>query len=59
MGQWRGRDGKIGQEKAKVLVIVRPGGADGEGIAAIVDAYKARFMQESVLRADLKSVAWF
>jgi hypothetical protein len=59
MGQWRGRDGKIGQEKAKVLVIVRPGGADGEGIAAIVDAYKARFMQESVLRVDLKSAAWF
>jgi hypothetical protein len=58
-GQWRGSDGKIGRETAKILVIVRPGGADGEGIAAIVEAYKARSMQESVLRIDLKSAAWF
>jgi Protein of unknown function (DUF3574) len=58
-GQWRGGDGKIGREPAKILIIVRPGGADGEGIVAVIAAYKTRFAQESVLRVDLKSAAWF
>jgi hypothetical protein len=58
-GQWRGSDGKIDREPAKILIIVRPGGADDAGIAAIVAAYKARFAQEAVLRVDLKSAASF
>jgi hypothetical protein len=58
-GQWRGGDGRIDREPAKILVIVRPGGADGEGIAAIIAAYKTRFAQESVLRVDVKAASWF
>jgi hypothetical protein len=58
-GQWRGSAGRIGREPAKILIVVRMGGADGEGIAAIAAAYKTRFAQESVLRVDFKSTAWF
>ncbi|MDB5411625.1 MAG: hypothetical protein JWL84_6537 [Rhodospirillales bacterium] len=58
-GQWRGSDGMIGREPMKILVIVRPGGADDVGIVAIIAAYKARFAQESVLRVDFKSTARF
>jgi hypothetical protein len=58
-GQWRGSDGKIGREKAKILIIVRPGGADGDGIVSIIAAFKSRFAQQSVLRVDLKSKASF
>jgi hypothetical protein len=58
-GQWQGDDGKIGREPAKVLIIVRPGGAGDEGIGAIIAPYKTRFAQESVLRVELKSAARF
>ena len=53
-GQWRGRDGRVGREATKLLWIALP----GEGMAGaaarvgpVVEAYRARFGQESVLRA--------
>jgi hypothetical protein len=58
-GQWRNGDGRLGREPAKILVIVRAGGANEAAIAAIIADYKARFAQESVLRVDLRSAAWF
>ncbi|WP_376094224.1 DUF3574 domain-containing protein [Roseomonas sp. CCTCC AB2023176] len=53
-GQWRGRDGRIERETAKVMWLVLPG-VDAAGATAQVEplaaAYRARFAQESVLRA--------
>jgi hypothetical protein len=49
-GQWRNRAGAIVKEPGKeLIVIVVVGAADEAKIAAIRDAYKARFHQESVL----------
>jgi hypothetical protein len=52
LGQWRDREGRIGQERSKVLVVVLPG-ADAAAAAArmrpVEDAWKARFRQQSVL----------
>jgi Protein of unknown function (DUF3574) len=49
-GQWRGGDGKIVQEKTRILVLIQP---DTKGIrfavGEIVNRYKALFQQEAVL----------
>ena len=48
-GRWRAPDGRLTQERSKVVVIVVP---PGPGIAAKVnavrDVYKAQFSQQSV-----------
>ena len=52
-GQWRGGDGTIVREPSRMLVIwYRPSARAEADIEAIRVAYKARFSQESVLRAD-------
>ena len=52
-GQWRGSGGGILRERSRLLVIwYRPTGRSEADIEAIRDAYKRRFAQESVLRAD-------
>jgi hypothetical protein len=52
-GQWRGRDGAIVREPSHLLVIwYRPSAKSEADIEAIRAAYKERFNQESVLRAD-------
>lgn len=52
-GQWRdtSRNGRLGREPSKILRVVMPGemAAQRESLVAIVDAYKARFDQQSVL----------
>jgi hypothetical protein len=51
-GVWRGRDGVAVHELGKSVVIVLSGRADDQTrIAAVTDAYKAQFSQESVLTA--------
>ena len=49
-GQYRDKTGAIIHEQSKQLLIVTQGsGADEAKLAAIRDAYKRRFQQESVL----------
>lgn len=53
-GQWRGRDGRIARERAKVLLVALPGGTAAEALerlAPLRAAYRARFGQESVMVA--------
>ena len=50
-GQWRAGDGALVREQSFVLNIVHaPTPADEAAVVAIVQAYKQRFHQESVLR---------
>ncbi len=59
-GQWRSdATAAIVRESSRILLIVRRDGEDESGIAALIDAYKMRFRQESVLRLDVKSIARF
>jgi hypothetical protein len=59
-GQWRAAGGTaILRESSRILLIIHPAGADDGAIAALIDAYKARFHQESVLRLDTKAIARF
>ena len=52
-GQWRGADGGTVRERSRLLVIwYRPTAQSEADIDAIRAAYKRRFAQESVLRAD-------
>jgi hypothetical protein len=49
-GQWRSADGRINQERAKVLLLVHANSAAArEAISALVESYKKSFQQESVL----------
>lgn len=52
-GQWRNGKGQILKEASRLLLIwYVPDAQSNEKIEAIREAYKARFGQESVLRAD-------
>lgn len=52
-GQWRGDDGTLTRERSRmVLIWYEPTGKSSEAVEAIRAAYKARFGQDSVLRAD-------
>jgi len=58
-GQWLS-GGSVRQEGSRVLLIWAPRAADNDvRIEAIRDRYKARFEQESVLRADALSCVSF
>jgi hypothetical protein len=49
-GQWRGSKNRMIREASKVVMIVMPRAADGEGrLVAARSAYKRRFHQDSVL----------
>lgn len=59
-GQWRGRAGTVAKEQSRVLLLwYRPGAESEANIEAIRSAYKRRFGQESVLRADGASCVSF
>ena len=52
-GQWRPAGGALVREASTVLNIVHPADARSDAaIAEIIDAYKKRFQQESVLRVS-------
>ena len=52
-GQFRASSGNIVKEAAKMLIIwYKPDGDSEARIEAVRQAYKSRFAQESVLRAD-------
>ena len=49
-GQWRRPDGRIGRERAKVLLLVHEDTTEiRASLAALVASYKQSFQQESVL----------
>lgn len=51
MGQYREESGRIVREPSKLVIILHSGAQAGEAaVAAILDAYRKRFDQESVLR---------
>jgi len=52
-GQYRSRRGTIGRERSKLLVIVVfDAPAHASRVQAIVDSYRQRYKQESVLRVE-------
>ena len=52
-GQWRDPGGKIARENSKLLVIVVfDAPAHQPKVTAIIDAYKQKFVQQSVLRVE-------
>jgi hypothetical protein len=52
-GQWRNPDGHILKQQSRLLLIwYVPDAQSNEKIEAIRNAYKKRFHQQSVLRAD-------
>ena len=58
-GQWRS-GAVIVREQSKRLTIILPGAADDEAkLAAIRDAYKARFHQEAVLLSESQGCVSF
>jgi hypothetical protein len=59
-GQWRDEGtAAIVREPSRILLIVHSAGADEAALAALIDAYKTRFHQQSVLRLDMKAIARF
>lgn len=51
VGQWRGASGSVVREPSKLVVLLHPRSAkDDEAIAGIIDTYRKRFGQESVLQ---------
>jgi hypothetical protein len=59
-GQWRNGAGMIAMERGKQLTVIAPGSAeDIARINAVRDAYKRRFMQESVLFVQSPTCAAF
>lgn len=60
-GFWRdGASGRTISEKSKVVMRLQAAGADAETkTAAIIAAYKTKFAQEAVLRADRPVCAMF
>jgi Protein of unknown function (DUF3574) len=59
-GQWRGSDGALVREPSKALLLVLTGTADEQAkIAALREAYKARFHQQSVLLIEREACVSF
>jgi hypothetical protein len=60
-GQWQeaGPPATIVREPTRLLVIVHGDPADDGRIDALIDNYKRRFAQQSVLRLDSKTLARF
>ncbi len=59
-GQWRGEDGRIVQERSKMLLILAPTDTDAlEQMNEISVEYKRRFGQESVLQVVSEACVTF
>lgn len=55
-GQWRAPSGRFSREPSRMLLVwYEPDGGSEARIEAIRAAYKSRFAQQSVLRADARS----
>lgn len=59
-GQWKSADGAVVHEASKHLTIVLPGSAGSQAkLAAIREAYKRRFRQDSVLILEYQACGSF
>ena len=59
-GQWKSSSGTIQKEASYIVNIVHPEAETSEAaIRAIIDTYKSRFRQESVLRVSSRSCISF
>jgi hypothetical protein len=59
-GQWRGKSGRVEQERAEIVTIFHSGDESARrGVAQIIDEYKRRFEQEAVLRERTLSCTRF
>jgi hypothetical protein len=59
-GQWRNAAGMIVMEQGKELIVIAPGSANEiTQVNSVRDAYKRRFMQESVLFVQSSACAAF
>ena len=58
-GQWRGRLGSEKETAYVVVIFYRPDATSDQRIEAIRTAYKRRFKQTSVLRADSSACVGF
>ena len=59
-GQWKSADGEILREPSRVLLLLHPGDrASRDGIDRIVEEYRTRFDQESVLVTGQRVCASF
>jgi hypothetical protein len=59
-GQWCDEgNAAILRESSRILLIVHRAGAGEAALAALIDAYKTRFRQQSVLRLDTKAIVRF
>lgn len=52
-GQWQGESGAVVREDSYVLTLIHPESPEAErAIAEIIEMYKSRFEQESVMRVE-------
>jgi hypothetical protein len=61
-GQWRNREGRIGRERSKLLLVALPGGTAAQAtarLAPVIATYRARFGQESVMIATRAACVGF
>lgn len=59
-GQWKPGKGEVQREVSYVVSIAHPAGDGADaGIRAVIEEYKARFHQESVLRVSTPSCVSF
>jgi hypothetical protein len=58
-GQWRGGDGSIVREPARVLVLFHTAADASRKLEEIRAEYRVRFAQEAVLRADQRARVGF
>jgi hypothetical protein len=50
-GRWRGADGAMIEEEAKLVILAAEGGVDRRALAEARTAYRTRFSQEAVLQS--------
>jgi len=59
-GQWTAPDGRLSREPSKVvLLVLGPKPGQQARITALIEAYKAQFHQQSVLRVEHRDCAAF
>lgn len=59
-GQWRGKSGRVEQERAEIVTIFHSGDESARrAVAGVIEQYKRRFDQEAVLRERALSCTRF
>ena len=58
-GQWKGANGIVREKSKRLTIIVSDGAAEEAKLAAIREAYKARFRQDAVLQTESQACVSF